>query len=383
MKNATLRGWYQVHKWTSLICTLFLLLLCLTGLPLIFHHEIDHLLGHAVEPPPLSAGMEQQADVDAIVADAAARGEGDAVQFLSRDAEEPELLFVRLGETVDAAEASAFYTYDARTGDFLSAYPVNEGVMNVLFRLHYDLFAGLPGTLFLGFMGLLFVLALISGAVIYAPYMRKLPFATVRRRQSPRLKWLDLHNLLGIATLVWVLVVGATGVINTLAVPIFGQWQSTELAEMTAGRGSGPAPPVSELPVQQALAAARAAEPDRQLSFMAFPGNGFAGESHFVAFMQGNTAWSSRLVKPVLIDARTARVVDSRPLPAYVSAVLISQPLHFGDYGGLPLKLLWAVLDVIAIVVLGSGVYLWLKRRNTGFETWRAGRAAQVAGGES
>lgn len=40
-----------------------------------------------------------------------------------------------------------------------------------------------------------------------------------------------------------------------------------------------------------------------------------------------------------------------------------SQPLHFGDYAGLPLKILWALLDIAAIVVLASGVYLWLGRR--------------------
>ena len=37
--------------------------------------------------------------------------------------------------------------------------------------------------------------------------------------------------------------------------------------------------------------------------------------------------------------------------------------LHFGDYGGLPLKILWALLDVVTIVVLGSGLYLWWARR--------------------
>jgi uncharacterized iron-regulated membrane protein len=47
--------------------------------------------------------------------------------------------------------------------------------------------------------------------------MRKLEFGTVRREKRPRLKWLDLHNLPGIVTLVWVFVVGATGMINTWA----------------------------------------------------------------------------------------------------------------------------------------------------------------------
>ena len=56
---------------------------------------------------------------------------------------------------------------------------------------------------------------------------------------------------------------------------------------------------------------------------------------------------------------RVARIGGARP-----------QPLHGGGYGGMPFKIPWAVLDLLAIVVLGSGVYLWLKKRNVSFETW-------------
>jgi len=175
------------------------MLLCLTGLPLIFADEIDRALGYSMAPP-----------------------------------DEPDLWFVRMAESMAAAKPSAFYAFDARTGDYLYQYPLDQGIMNVMLRLHVDMFAGLWGTLFLGFMGLLLVASLVSGVVLYGPFMRKLAFGTVRRKQSARLKWLDLHNLLGIVTLVWFFVVGATGVINTLATPIFGQWQSGELAEMIA-----------------------------------------------------------------------------------------------------------------------------------------------------
>ena len=41
MTRASIMIWAAVHKWTSLVCTAFLLMLCLTGLPLIFHDEID------------------------------------------------------------------------------------------------------------------------------------------------------------------------------------------------------------------------------------------------------------------------------------------------------------------------------------------------------
>src|SRR3546814_6273716 len=103
--------------------------------------------------------------------------------------------------------------------------PFYCSVLSYFYRLHPDLFAGLPGTLFLGVMGLLFVVALVSGVVVYAPFMRKLDFGTVRKDKNRRVKWLDMHNMIGVITLGWVLVVGATGVVNTLARPILMLWQ--------------------------------------------------------------------------------------------------------------------------------------------------------------
>jgi uncharacterized iron-regulated membrane protein len=362
LSSRAIKTWYAVHKWTSLVATLFLLLLCVTGLPLVFYHEIDHALGNSVDPPELR-DIDTRASLDGIVAAAAARRPGDAVQFVYRDPEEPDAWFITLGATVNAPEISAYYTYDARTGDLLHEYPLEQGFMYVLYRLHYDLYAGLAGTLFLGSMGLLLAASLVSGVVVYGPFMTKLPFGAVRKGRSARLRWLDLHNLLGIGTVAWVFVVGLTGTINALAIPIFAQWQGTELVAMTAGYEGEPPRP-SEVSVERALAAARAASPGTDVSFIAFPGNEYASPHHFAAFMQGAEPFTSKLLTPVLVDARTAEVTAQGELPWYVTALLLSQPLHFGDYGGLPLKILWALLDVIAIIVLGSGVYLWVAKRN-------------------
>ncbi|MHC2630366.1 putative iron-regulated membrane protein [Bradyrhizobium liaoningense] len=57
----------------------------------------------------------------------------------------------------------------------------------------------------------------------------------------------------------------------------------------------------------------------------------------------------------------------------------MSRPLHFGDYGGLPLKIIWALLDFAAIVVLASGVYLWLGRCKSPRITTRAQDRPPVA----
>jgi uncharacterized iron-regulated membrane protein len=361
----TFKRWYFVHKWTSLLCTAFLLLLCLTGLPLIFREEIALWLGHNVEPP-LTAVETQPANLDDIAADAAARRPGESIQFVSQDHEMPAW-FVSLGVTPDATDSSALFLYDARTGAFLHEIPLRQGVMYVMLKLHVDLFADLPGTLFLGIMGLLFVASVLSGIVVYGPFMRKLPFGTVRVDGSRRLTWLDLHNLLGIVTVLWVLVVGGTGVINTLARPIFAYWQQAELADMTAPwRGQSVPSPFTSL--QQAVATAKATEPQKEVDFVAFPGTDFAGPHHYAVFLRGRTPLTERLVEPVLIDAATGRIAASRTMPWYVTGLLVSQPLHFGDYGGLPLKILWALLDGITIVVLISGLYLWWRKQRMSVE---------------
>ncbi len=374
---SAIRRWYWVHKWTSLVSTLFLLMLCITGLPLIFYHEIDHATGYSVEPPDLP-GVTGQVSLDEIVSAAQARRPHDVVTFVSRESDEPNAWFVSMAETPQAPQSSAFYMFDARTGDFLHEYPLDQGFMNFMFRLHYDMFTGLPGTLFLGFMGLLLAASLVSGTVVYGPFMRKLPFGTVRHGRSARLKWLDLHNLLGIATLVWVLTVGVTGVINALAIPIIGLWQQTEMSEMTAKYKNEPA--VQQLSsADAAVKTALATAPGTELSFMAFPGTAYSSPHHYVAFMHGATPITSKLLTPVLIDASTGDFVDSRSMPWYVKALLVSQPLHFGDYGGMVLKILWALLDLLAIVVLGSGVYLWIKKRNVSIEARLGTLAAEGA----
>jgi len=89
----------------------------------------------------------------------------------------------------------------------------------------------------------------------------------------------------------------------------------------------------------------------------------FSSPHHYAIFMRGDTPLTARLLKPVLADAQTGAITASVALPWYLTALLVSQPLHFGDYGGMPMQVIWAVLDVVTIVVLASGLYLWWARR--------------------
>jgi uncharacterized iron-regulated membrane protein len=376
MKTTTLRRWAWLHTWSSLICTLFMLLLCITGLPLIFHHEIGHLLGTEVETPA-KADDTARVPLDQVLATARQLHPDRVVQFFFPDGEDSRQMHVTMTPTPAPTDDFRSVVVDARDGQVMAEPRFDEGFMYVMFKLHVDLFAGLPGMLFLGAMGLLMVLAIVSGVVIYGPYMKRLPFGTVRRDRSPRLRWLDLHNLLGITTVVWATVVGFTGVVNTWADLLFKAWQHEVLTTLLAPyQGQPPVPPQALAPVQRSHDAALARVPGHTLSFAAMPGTAFSSPHHITYFFKGDTPMTSRLLQPVLVDARTAEVTAAPPVPWYITALLVSQPLHFGDYGGRPMQILWALLDIVTIVVLGSGVYLWVVRR-------RAARSlAQEAGAE-
>lgn len=362
MNTRRIKTWAWVHKWSSLVCTVFMLLLCITGLPLIFHHEIGHLLGTEVEAPKMAPGTPR-ASLDRVIATAHALHPDRVVQFVSQPEDDDGLWFVTLTPTPAPTDDFKSVAVDARTGQVLAQPKFDEGFMWVMLKLHVDLFAGLPGKLFLGFMGLLLLVAIVSGVVLYAPFMRKLDFGTVRRERRPRLKWLDLHNLLGIVTLVWAFTVGATGMINTWADLVIKYWQYDQLSALLAPYKGQPETPKAERgSVQRSLEVALERAPGMKVSFIAFPGTAFSSPHHNTVFLRGNEPFTSRLLQPVLVDARTAEVTASPQLPWYLTALLVSQPLHFGDYGGMPMQILWALLDIATIIVLGSGLYLWLKR---------------------
>jgi uncharacterized iron-regulated membrane protein len=369
MTRGTIRAWYLVHKWTSLICTLFLLMLCITGLPLIFHDEIDAVSG---EPDQSAvAGAASSSDgpgpkpLDTMLAKVLATRPGDVPVFMAFDNETPLMTITTAPRPDSKGAEMTIHVLNRATGE-TAGQETEEGLMHFLLQLHTDMFLGLPGMLFLGLMGLLFFIALVSGTVLYAPFMRKLDFGTLRVSRSERLRQIDYHNLLGIVALAWMSVVGLTGVINAAATPLRQMWQMGELAEMTRTyKGQPPLPPSRYGSVDKAMAEVRKARPGNNPQFIAFPGGAFSSQHHYAVFLQGTSKLTEHVLTPALVDAEKGVLTDIRQMPWYMVALSYSQPLHFGDYGGLPLKILWAILDLFTLYILWTGIQLWLGKRRT------------------
>jgi uncharacterized iron-regulated membrane protein len=362
MKPANLRRWRLVHRWTSLICSVNLLILCVTGLILVFHHEIEHLMGNEFD----TSYTEGQArlPLESLVGIARTANPGLEPKFVSFDPEEPGANFIFMSAPgVRDFEDGRWVMLNGYTGANQVLKPPEETLTGFLLKLHVDLFAGFAGQMFIGVMGLLFVASTVSGLVVYGPFMKKLAFGLLRFRRGTRIANIDLHNLLGVATLVWALVVGLTGAILSFSPLILTYWQQTELVSMI-GRHTEPmtGTPVT---VDQAAQAGLAAFPGMEIAFIAYPGNEYASDRHFGVTVRGQTELTQKLLSVALVDAETGQLTETAEMPWYITALLLSGPFHFGDYGGLPLQIIWALFTIVTGVVTVAGFVVWVKRPRT------------------
>jgi len=86
---------------------------------------------------------------------------------------------------------------DATTAQLLESADPDKTPTGIFLELHAQWFMGPLGEVFGALIALLVLISLVSGVVIYAPYVRNIAFGVLRRGAGPRLLQLDLHNFFG------------------------------------------------------------------------------------------------------------------------------------------------------------------------------------------
>lgn len=365
MKASTVRAWYRTHKWSSLLCTAFLLMACLTGLPLVFSEQLESILEPHVAPADIAG--PSTANLDAMVSIAQTHFPSLHPFSIYWDDDEPRV-FVTMSPSDKPKDGEIRQAvFDAHTGHLLEIPHNGFHLLNFILEMHRALFLGLTGELVMGLMALSFIVSLATGFLIYGPFMRHLHFGTYRIMANKRTRWFDLHNLVGIVTFTWAIVVGATGFINAISTPLFGFWRAQIMPSILAPYKGMPSPTHVHA-IDTVVTTVEQSMPTMRVNSVLFPNAVFGSPQHFLVWTSGKTSLTSRLMTPVLIDAQSGQITQSKSLPWYLRLLEISRPLHFGDYAGTPLRLLWGLFDLALIIVLFSGMYLWVVRRKAPLE---------------
>ncbi len=361
--------WYRLnlwlHRWCSLVATLPFLILCLTGTVLIFHEEIDAALG--VVPANIAdAGPQRplQASIDNVLA----AHPDERVASIGIDPKEhPGLLLL---VTVPKA-AHRFEDMKLRFTELATAQPTEHAVdptstlTGFLLELHAHWFLGMPGELIGALIALLVLVSLLSGVVVYWPHVKKVAFGLLRRGRGPRLRQLDLHNTIGAVVLGWAFAVSLTGFLLGFGTLATGMWSYSAFADLRGPQAGATVdarrPPVD---ADTAIAAVAARMPAGwHVASLIFPDTDYSTPHHYTALALGPSGLEERLYRVGLVDASSGEVARLAEMPGYMKAIVLSQPLHFGDYGGLPLKILWTLCTWLTLFITANGAWLWWDRR--------------------
>ncbi|RJS92474.1 PepSY domain-containing protein, partial [Salinisphaera sp. Q1T1-3] len=351
----------SLHRWSSLFSGGFALVVCVTGLPLIFATDID-VWRHA----PETATYAQPATLAGMADVARARHPGAQIRYAGQADSQHWFISAR-----DATGPWHRLMFRHPSGHLVMDHASGTGLMATLLALHARLLAGPNGQLLLAAVASVLGVALVTGLLVHAPFVPRAGPLAARGRGSARLRWLDRHNLVGMLLVTWMLVLTVTGGLLALAGPIQSHWRATAFAHLLATTDTAPAR-ASRIDLDAVTAAARQRYPQATVDFIALPGSRYATSNGYVVYLAGGPGPLTLARHAVWVDAGTATHTQGLPLGLLMSLLMSIKPLHFGDFGGLALKCVWALLDLTMMVVIATGLWLWLQRVSPRLSSRRA-----------
>lgn len=340
------RLWFDLHSWVGLKLCLFMGFVCLTGTLAVFSQEIDWLL-HA--PMRVADGGEQA-------------GWGEVIHAAQAAHPDWQLEGITAGHTrLFAARAQMLRPDGKRRFVWVNPYTAqvtgDTGWFNtqrLLRNTHRHLMLPVAwGVPLVAALSIPLLLSLLSSLYIYKKWWRgflKWPDAS-----RPRRLWGDVHRLAGVWSMWFLLLIGLTGA-----------WYLVE----SLGGDAAAAPTVrpakggdARVPVDPAAVDAAVRVVQQHWPRLDIRGALPAADASAILFMGEAEAWLVReRANNIAIDLRTLEVIgahDGRALGVHQRIAEMADPLHFGSFGGWPVRLLWFIAGALLTALCFTGVYLY------------------------
>ncbi|KRA61192.1 peptidase [Caulobacter sp. Root656] len=225
------------------------------------------------------------------------------------------------------------------------------------------------GGFIVGLTGVALLSSLVSG-VLSHPRVFKDAFA-LRWGGSKRLQEADLHNRISVWGLPFHLVVSLTGaflglttiIVGVLALATF-KGDTAKAYALFAGPkvAEDPRPAARVIDIAQVLVNLEAAYPKARPSYLFVEHPGETGQHASVALITPGRLSRGELVV-VGGDARPLGEVGYESGSVGLRVLSTMTPLHFGWFGGWPVKVAYFLLGLGLTAVTSSGVAIWLARR--------------------
>lgn len=378
---------YKAHVYAGIFITVHIVIFSISGLFLLFKDQFQTAVPKSEIISLSEKSIEEKSKLyDSILQQALLNYPHDRPLAFFPDDHDENLINVRLGlDGATELRGARRTLFDLPSSKEIVEKPsATTGFFDWMLVLHRELFLGSNGKLYVGLVGLVYVFMLLSGFYIYGKFMKTKYLGEIRQNGLPKL--IDLHKFVGVVTFGWSLIVGISGVFlafNGVLIKLF-QFQSLRyLSEQYQNFTNSDIAALGAKNYenfQSVIASALAAKPGSVISYISFPNTEFGVPGHYLFLVNGTTAITKRLSDLVVVNAQSAQLTEVIELPLYLKIVLLSEPLHFGDYGGWPLKIIWGLFTLCSLVVALFGVasyFMKRKQKKTGMTLSSASKRQQ------
>jgi len=345
------------HKILGLSLAALMYLICLSGVVAILAHELERW---------------EQPGIDEVTQFGAATLDADKIdssyrQFLQQQPEKTEHIHVVFPRpsiprlVVENDHKAFFVNHDGSIGDEENA-PWSKMVADLHSHLHLPVNIG---TFITGIMAVVFLALIVSGLLNHTSIFKE----AFRFRSGGLKSNIDLHNRLAIWGLPFHLMIamtsayfGLVGIILIVTANMFYDGkQEAILAEVF-----GPEPELHQQPliadVRNGIKQLQKIAPDSKPIFMTLHEAGT--ESQFIEFYTLTPqrlyyaeayrfdGYGNFIEKVAAADKATGNQI-----------LMSTYRLHFGDYGGFWIKILYVLLGAGLTLICASGVNIWLAKR--------------------
>lgn len=384
MRSDVIRIYKNLHTWTGLLSGMALFICFYAGAFSMFKEPLSRWATppmpqtHAPWPTPeqwpelINQTLEQHPE--------AARG---FVLHLQQQENLPAPLTWVTGEERLHVAPQGWATLDTQ-GELVSGAFEPAPLAELVDLLHQT--AGIPGgghhylgIYLMGLICVLYVLALVSGLIVLMPTLMKDLFA-VRPGRNRKRFWLDTHNVVGLASLPFHLVIGLSVIVFAFHDQIYEGLEQVVYRDHAMWERTAPdltpAPVAELLPPELLLAQLSSVAPDfvpRELYYQR------ADTLSAQVRVFGQTPWQPQRDENrglATLDARTGEILDTAYLPGHENrwtAIINSFfALHFGNYGGGLVQWAYLLMGLAGAYLFYSGNLLWVesrRRRQRGSDT--------------
>ena len=239
--------------------------------------------------------------------------------------------------------------------------------------------AGIPGIIgheglgvyVMGVVSVLYFLAIMSGLFILLPTLVKDYFA-IRPGKNKKRFWLDTHNVVGISSLPFHIIISITVIVFA-----FHDLFYDSINHLALNNAAKPKPPVAEqqlqasaqpLDIEKILNKVREVSPEYTVDYIEFnnlddPEKASARIALYSAkqMLRGASNDFMRM-NPYAVDRYNNSGIHTQT-SAGETAINALFSLHFGSYGGNPVRWIYLILGLGGAFLFYSGNILWIETR--------------------